>query len=589
MKEINNIFEKVIALFTPILNFIKSPNGKYFIIVYLILIIISVYFLSKYRKEALIKKNTDYITKNTNRSKAIESFNNYNKQIAEKLNKECSSDISNSIVYNQKKMETLPNKQGIFYFNNLERLLEEYISKNILTDIKNKKTLLDNYYLSLDTNLDSFVNKNFGLIMNIINEIMKMTPETIQELKYSNQQKIKEKIKKLNTNIKDEVVIEIQSEIRRIMSFDETRNALVITETPIPRIITNEIHERLYVKFYKDLLENKTFTEFCKLRNDIKKLETELESAYRGSYDTITSKENIVSGLTEKITSKKRKFAKIHQRYVLYLICLESFSNTIETKKLMKEELKKMSISTIQPANENTIDTITSAKSKLYGKLSSTPKLLNDEENDTTIDQNDRIAEREIASKYSSANMEYEKDLAKMNGDSRIDPVSIFSNVERSAISFLEGVRGGNSNSEQRETFKPKFDNDKSVLGTFLDNDDMNLSGSKSNYSRVDNSVSSFGSNINSKSNNVVEGFEDATSTKTANIETTGTINEDLLGNVGQQFYSISQNIMDNDMIKGVVGAIMKVLRLDNIQSSEQLGVLLIVVSALLFFIDLSS
>jgi hypothetical protein len=271
MEEINNIFKKVIIIFTPITNFIKSPNGKYFIIAYLIIMCISVYYLSQYRKEALIKKNTDFIQKNTNRSKAIETFNNYNKQIAEKLNKECSAAISNSIVYNQQQIETLPNKQGIFYFNNLERLLEEYISKNILSNIRDKKTLLDNYYLSLDNNLDSFANKYFGLIINVINDIMKMTPETIQELKYSNQQKIKEQIKKLNTTIKDEFVNEIQTELRRIMSFDETQNAVVITETPIPGIITNEIHERLYVKFYKDLLENKTFTEFCKLRDDIKK------------------------------------------------------------------------------------------------------------------------------------------------------------------------------------------------------------------------------------------------------------------------------------------------------------------------------
>jgi hypothetical protein len=550
---------------------------------------ISVYYLSQYRKEALIKKNTDYIQKNTNRSKAIETFNNYNKQIAEKLNKECTSAISNSIVYNQQQIETLPNKQGIFYFNNLERLLEEYISKNILSEIKTKTTLLDNYYLSLDNNLDSFVNKHFGLIMDTINSIMKMTPETIQELKYSNQQKIKEQIKKLNTSIKDEFVTEIQTELRRIMSFDETRNAIVITETPIPGIITNEIHERLYVKFYKDLLENKIFTDFCKLRDDIKKLESELESAYRGSYDTITSKENVVTGLTEKITNKKREFAKIHQRYTLYLICLESFSNTIETKKLMTEELKKMSISTIQPANENAVDNIMSAKSRLYGKLSSTPKLLSDDENKTTIDQNDRIAEREIVSKYSSANVDYEKDLAKMNGDTRIDPVSIFSNVERSAISFLEGVRGGNSTGG--DVFKPRFDNNKTVRGTFLANDDMNLSGSKSNYAKVGNSTSTLVSDgSTSKTNSVVEGFEDGTGETTATASgTTGTVNQDLLGNVGQQFYSISQNIMDNDMIKGVVGAIMKVLRLDNIQSSEQLGVLLIVVSALLFFIDLSS
>jgi hypothetical protein len=589
MEEINNIFKKVITIFTPITNFIKSPNGKYFIIAYLIIMCISVYYLSQYRKEALIKKNTDYIQKNTNRSKAIETFNNYNKQIAEKLNKECTSAISNSIVYNQEKINTLPNKQGIFYFNNLERLLEEYISKNILSNIRDKKTLLDNYYLSLDNNLDSFVNKYSGLIMDIINSIMKMTPETIQELKYSNQQKIKEQIKKLNSAIKDEFVTEIQTELRRIMSFDETRNAVVITETPIPGIITNEIHERLYVKFYKDLLENKIFTDFCKLRDDIKKLESELESAYRGSYDTITSKENVVTGLTEKITNKKREFAKIHQRYTLYLICLESFSNTIETKKLMTEELKKMSISTIQPANENAVDNIMSAKSRLYGKLSSTPKLLSDDENKTTIDQNDRIAEREIVSKYSSANVDYEKDLAKMNGDTRIDPVSIFSNVERSAISFLEGVRGGNSTGG--DVFKPRFDNNKTVRGTFLANDDMNLSGSKSNYAKVGNSTSTLVSDgSTSKTNSVVEGFEDGTGETTATASgTTGTVNQDLLGNVGQQFYSISQNIMDNDMIKGVVGAIMKVLRLDNIQSSEQLGVLLIVVSALLFFIDLSS
>jgi hypothetical protein len=197
-----------------------------------------------------------------------------------------------------------------------------------------------------------------------------------------------------------------------------------------------------------------------------------------------------------------------------------------------------------------------------------------------------------------------------MNGDTRIDPVSIFSNVERSAISFLEGVRGGNSNGG--EVFKPRFDNDKAVRGTFLANDDMNLSGNKSNYARVDNSISGLKSKDNSISglkskdnsisglksksksrtnNTVIEGFEDGTTTTSSNTTSSNseTINQDLLGNVGQQFYSISQNIMDNDVIKSVIGSIMKVLRLDNIQSSEQLGVLLVVVSALLFFIDLSS
>lgn len=604
MKEINYIFEKVISWFTPLLNFIKSPNGKYFIVVYLILMLISVYYLSKYRKEALINKNTDYILKNTNRSKAIEAFNNYNKHIAEKLNKECSVAISNSIIYNKEKIETLPNKQGIFYFNNLERLLEEYISKNILTNIASKKTFLDSYYLSLDNNLDSFVNKEFDKITQIISKIMTMNSETVQELKYSNQENILEQIKNLNKSIKSNLINEIQNELRRIMSFDETRNAVVINETPIPEIITNEIHERLYVKFYKDLLENKTFTDFCKLHDEIKTLEAELEKAYRGSYDTMTSKENVVSGIIGKITEKKRVYAKIHQKYTLYLLCLEAFSNTIETKKLMNEELKKMSISTIQPANENTIDNVMITKSRLYGKLSSTPKILNDEENKTTIDENERIVENEISSRYSNVNMEYEKDLSKMNGDTRIDPVSIFSNIEKNALSFLEGIRGGNSNSIQGEEFQQRFDNDKAVRGTFLANNDMDLLGNKSNYAKVNNvfnSISNSDSKFNSDSNfnslsnkKTIEGFVTSSSSKSKesnnkNESKTEKKQDDLLGNVSAQFLSISQSIMDNDLIKNIVSNIMKVLRLDNIQSSEQLGVLLIVVSTLLFFIDLSS
>lgn len=593
MNYINNIFEKVLKLFTLILNFIKSPNAKFFIFMYLILICISMFFLSKYRNVIISKKNTEYIKQNTNRQKAIENFNNYNKQIAEKLNKECSIAITNSIVYNKEKISTLPDKNGIFYFNNLERLIEEYVSKNILGDIKTKKPILDNYYLSLDINLDNFCNKEFDKIKDIITKIISMKPETIQELKYNNQEKLKDTIIKINENIKNVLVSDIQFELRRIMGFDETRDSLLINETPIPKIITNEIHERLYVKIYKDILQNNIFTDFCKLRSDIMKLEAELKSSYDLSYDTISSKENIISGLTEKITSKKREYIKINQKYTLYLICLEAFSNTQETKKIMTEELKKMSISNIQPANENSIDNIMLSKSKIYGKLSSTPKLLVDTENNIIIDQNDRIAEDKLTSQYSKANTNYEKDLKNMNGDTRIDPISIFNNVEKSAISFLESIRGGNNNKTNDELFKQRFDNDKAVRGTFLANDDMNLNGNNSNYKTVNTIKPKLDDNNNDNNNSIIEGFSNLSNknkktTKTTNNKSDNNTNN-LLDNLGSQFLSISQNIIDNELIKNIINIVMKLLKLENIKSSEQLGVLLISVSVLLFFIDISS
>lgn len=596
----DNIFNKILDLFTPILNFIKSPNGKYFIFAYLIIICISMYFLSSYRNKQIISQNTEHILKNTNREKAIESFNNYNKQIAEKIDKECSNILANTAKYNTDKKSVLPNKQGIFYFNNLERLIETYISNNILTDIKEKRDIIDNYYLSLDLLIDNMVKREFDNINNIITEIMKLSPELISELKYSNQQKVQSQIDNINTTVIDEFVNDIQTELRRIMSFDETRNAIVINETPIPEFIKKEIHERMYVKIYTFILENKVFADYCKLKTQINSTSAELESAYRKSYDTNSDKDSVVSELSKLLNELKRKYAITQQKYTLYLLCLNAFSTALKTKQLMQEELKKMSIGTIQPANDNVIDNMMSSKSRLYNKLSSTPKLLTTDEQ--IIDQNERIAESTIANKYSTLANNYETDLQKMNGDTRIDPISIFSNVEQSAISFLEGIRGGNTTTNQDEIFKTRFDNDTAVRGTFLANDDMDLNSNKSNYKTVafnnynnSESYNGYGDGNRKENATTIEGFENGVDGGNAGVD--GSVNDggndgensDLLQNVSSQFLSLSKGIMDNDMIQTILQSFMRILNLDNIKSSEQLGVLLIVISVLLYFIDLSS
>jgi len=616
--ETNNLFTKILQIFTPLIDFIKSKNGKYFLIIYLVLIIISVYILNKYKQQQLINNNNKHIIKNSNREKAIESFNNYNKQIAEKLSKQCSLALEDTNKYIDEEKKTLPNKDGLFYFANLEILIKEYVIKNILDDIKTKKELLDTFYLSLDSNLDNFVNQEFTKISSIINEYLQLKYETQNELKYTIQEKIKTQFNNIKSKINLDIINDMDIQLRRIMSFDETRG-ITINETPIPKNIKDEIYERLYFTTYNYILDNNLFPDLCNIKQELNIINNDLESAYRRSYDTMEDKRLIISSLNNKLKNKQPQFSKIQNKYTLYLLCLEEFSTSLNTKKLMKEELKKMSISQIQPANELIIDNINNIKHNIYGKISSIPKVLNIDA-EQTIDLNERDADNTIANQFSTITNNYEKELINRKGDTRIDPISIFSNVENSAIKFLEGIRGGNSNNENK--FTNRFIKDNSVRGSYLNNDDLDIqdkqkskyftlnnitlnNNSNNQYSSNDSIIEGFNNlqnnsniqnnnildnTINNKNNNNTINDKNNNNTTNKNITNNNINNDnDLLKSVGTQFLGISESIMNNPIIQNIIKVLMNVLRLDNIKSSEQLGLLLIIISILLFFIDLSS
>jgi hypothetical protein len=622
MTDINEnkiIIDKIFNLFNPIINFIKTTNGKLLLIIYVLLIIISLYFLNKYKKEQTIENNINYIQNNTSRNKAIEAFNNYNKELAKKLSQQCNNILNNNNDNtNDDNDDILPiNKNGLFYFNNLEELIKSYIKNNILGDINDNKIIIDNYFLSLDVILDTFVKSYFNKIIKIIKKI---TPE----LKYSIISNINDIFNNIDIYINENIINDMEEQLRELISFNETKSQL-ITETPIPTFIKKELYERFYYEIYTYQKKNKIFKNLCLARKNMTKLKNELNSAYRQSYDTNIQKDKIVKTLTSKIEDEKNIFNKLYTKYEIYLMILKHFSTDINNKKLLKKEIDKITTSNIQPSNETILDNINSTKKKIKSKLSSTPQMLNN--NDITYDKNDIKVENILSQQYSKNATQYENELLNRNGDMKLDPVKIFSDVEQGAINFLQNINNTTSN-KINENFISKFEMDKANRGFYLQNDDLDINNKhKSQYINNNdyNSYNSFyninkniinnnldneninnnldneninnnldneninnnlnneniNNNLNNENiNNNIETFKNPDNKKKDN---------NLLNIVGAQFLNISEIISNNTIITNIINNIFNILKLNDIKSSEQLGFLLIIISIILYFIDLSS
>ena len=635
---ISNIIEKILTLLQPITTFITSTRGKYFLLIYLILMIISIYVIQVYKSRKLKQQEYENIINNSSRNEAIESFNNYNQQIIQKLSKECNDVLEDSKYNPDTELNDTIAKKGLFYFN-IEENYKTYILKNLIN--KNISTsqinIIDNILLSLDTNLSILVNKNLSPILDAINNTDNFIKKIKQKQKMDYDKKNREELKyvridninNLYVNIikqlDDNIILELENESSNQLNFNEDYG-LTINETPLPKLIKNELYERFYYKIYLDYKNKNIFKQLCKQKKKLTQQSLELNNMFQKSYDTDLQKQKSITNLENDINISKADLIRLQNKYELYLRTLEMFSTSRDTINKLKKQLLSLSNTNIQPANENIIDYLNTYKNNEKSKLSSSPFILSNTEQD-------KIAESLTTNKLNALNKQYEDELKAKNSDTRLDIIKMFSDTETNVIGFLDNIY----NTKSRNN-KVRFDNDLSDRGTWLK--DNTISKNDNNIYYLDNNLTNninekLNSNINEKQNktynlenkklkptqifnnsknnktmsnqtnnkSIIEEFNniendtktetkkksDVTNSNNNENENINATNSGLPEQVITQFLNITKSLIDNETINKFIKYIFKLLKLDNIKTSEQFGVMLVIVSALLFFIDLSS
>lgn len=659
---ITNIINSILSALKPITTFITSYDNKHFIIAYIIILVIVAYLIQVYRNRKLKQQEYNNIIKNTSRSKAIESFNNYNQQIIEKLYKECNDTLSDP-TYNPDTDITKDTliKQGLFYLD-IETQYRAYILKNLINKSLNvsKTNTIDNLLLNLDTELNVIVNKHVPNYIDIINNtnnfiktITKQSDRDLnikdtEEYKYIRISKLQEVYDSIIKELNDTLLIEFDNNTRTQLSFDES-NGVAMMETPLLDLIKMELFERIYYKIYLDYKEKNIFVELCSTRKGLTDSTLELNSMFQKSFDTDTRKQNSILSKEREIETLKVSLTRLQNIYELYLRTLKLFSTSRDTNDKLKKKILSISNSDIQPSNENIIDYLNTYKNNEKSKLSSSPSNL-------SIDTDMSItAENITASHLNELNASWNTELKNRNNDTRLDIGKIFSDTEESVIGFLDNIY----KTESRNNTS-RFDTTLSDRGFWLQNPnkpdpkhyylDNNLRNNidvhlnsvniNTNLDTKSNLDTNSNLNINYKLNNninnnisqnnnitqnnmvntkpIIEGFEDiennAQNTNTNTDTDTNTNNSvnnnlrgsnlpanrlvtrdarnnetDLLEQIGSQFLNITKTLMNNAVIQRIFRSIMQLLKLDNIKTSEQVGVLLVIASILLYFIDLSS
>ena len=581
----HNITQSITDTLDTFTQKIKNTPTSSFIILYIILAICcAIYMVGLRRKMVSDSKKS----KSTKREKAIEKFANYKKELVDEYALTCQDDIQQLI---DKDIEKPNNTLETAYHNNIfiEKLLqqipngkEEVIKTFLLNtnpDVEDLNTILDDYTKNLLLTTDDFIKENKNSLQ---------FDDTI----------ITNYISLLNANIISYFNTDIAKNINNLMdtkTFD-TRN--IIDE------FVKEVNYRLFFSLRN--LSRKVYIKQC------------------DNEKQLTSDE----GLLNQELSNQIKSQDEYRRNILYVMTYLIGENNI-LKQEAQKEYNKLQTESIQPRSEKVLTNISNVSKKLT--------------NAADYYSGKMTGEFDLGKAFSNQYNNYLANQSKNDLEMLINPVSAIDNLEQGTLSLLEKIQNKINNNSKQITSKSlstnMLNNNVMTNNTTIFNNGVDTTNRGSllvNTPSITKQQSkvSVGNSINNKANNnnkVIEGFQSDIEeqkliektdiqiktpkiTKTNlikpqknNTNTNSTLgNLDNLNNLDKE---VSKNLLESsNYFLQIVNSFMKYLNenvlplfadedtrkavLDLFQQEENsipFGILLIGLSIVLFFIQISS
>lgn len=526
-------------------------NSSVLIYIYAGLVIICIIYLYFYRQK-LVKKQTEQ----TKRSVAIEKFQNYTKTAADLVSNQMKSGHTEgfanpelNLPSNQKQaalgakclqdgntsaipdMPTIPDDE--FLIPGLFEKIHERVIKQTLK--RGQDLILNNIVLALTKDVITHAG-------DVYNDIRKLYMDATPSNEFSQEEQLGLFFNNLDSTLTTFITTKLDN---RLNTAFEQSQILTTNQATVNQAIIQEIKERVFARIYTDA--KTTYAQYCRSQSE---LGQKLESA--------TAAELRFRLLTQQIQRR------------LMLSALIKLTESPETIAAIQAELSRLKDSTIQPALEADLDTINSRR---MGRMGMAVK-----------ESQDQISG--IISGLPSANAykSYLDSVARREMLTKIDPISALDKMEKSTIGFLEqlglelGPEQFTSSSIQQPSGKSAMNNrfvsQPSNLGSYL----------HATKTKETKEISINNSSSRNNTGSIKEGFADQTTTTTT---TASKIDERTLAGQITGWAKYVYDFLKSHFDSELTAQAEKILTDEN--NMLPIGIILIMASILLYFIDLSS
>ena len=566
-------------------NIKNIPNSTYIMLYILLAICCAIYMIGLRRKMISDTKKV----KATKRDKAIEKFSNYKQELIDEYTLTCKDDIQQLVdTENNKVRDTLET----VYYNNL-------LVETILQQIPNgKEELIKTFLLNpnpdetdLNTDLEEYTK-------NLLKTTNTFIEENAEKLQF-NDMIITNYISLLNSGITTYFNTVFAKKINNLIDTKSFDTRKVINE------FIKEVNYRLF--FALRNLSRKEYVKQCKNKDQLTSTDT---------------------GIYNKELVDKINYQDEYRKNILYVMTYLIGEDNI-LKREAQKEYNKLQSENIQPNSEKVLTNIRNASKNLT--------------NPADYYSGKITGEFDLGNAFANQYNDYVAKQSKTDLEMLVNPVSAIDNLEQGTLSFLQKIQNKiNKNSEQITSKSPAINmlnntvmnNNNTIFNNNIDTTNRGSLLVKTPRTHQNNKVL-LGTSIktNNKTNtrtriinnNVIEGFESViqeeediqeenqknsniTLTKATKINSTKPkkSNDINLTNLDK---AVSGNLMEtSNYFLQIVNSFMKYLNenilplfadtetrnavLDLFQQEENsipFGILLIGLSIMLFFIQVSS
>ncbi len=327
-------------------------------------------------------------------------------------------------------------------------------------------------------------------------------------------------------------------------------------------LIAREVRERLFGKVDND--SRRMFRDLCSTNSQINKLEKELLMA-----DSTRALE-----INKQLDQLKFQQADQQSRYRLTLLVLAKLATKQATRETIQKQTESLAEMSIQPTSLNQADVIRGS-----------PVIQRPDGTYTSP------GEVDLSRQYSGAYQQYLDDLKTREGDTIIDPLRILGSLEEGTVNLLSGLSRGrpqevqirlgnqsnNLGSWMSNAAKPPASDANFRLGPAMTNREVELLSQKPKTTEpVKEGFQSGGSSQATTTNSKITNSTTIKNKSPAGLEGT------LVG-----FASYAMDILGSYIGQDTVQTAKTVITDEN--NMVPIGFVLIVLSILLYFIDISS
>jgi hypothetical protein len=535
-----------------------------YIFIYAGLVLVSVIYLYYYRQNL-----TKQAAEQTKRNQAIEKFKTYT-QIATRQGKQQThegfesgkgyrlpSDNKASALgarcmpENGGQSSVVPNMVPIpddeFLLPNLSNDIHARVNKQTLK--RGQDLVINNIIIAFTKDVITFAGDTYADIQKII---LAATPAT----EFTQEERLELFFNRLDQNI--DTMVRAKLDARLTTAFEQSQ-ILTTNADSVRKTIGREIKERVFARLYNDARQLQG--EICRTQSE---LAQKIESASAGEIRF------------------KLQTVQIQHRQILQ--SLVRLTETPATAEAIRKELSQLADTVIQPAMETDLDTINSRRLGRMGMFLSEAQNIPNGPGD--LEQ--QLGQIPSANAYK----DYLMAVAKKESEFKIDPINALDKMERSTIGFLEqlGVELGMTTSTSGINRQPnlaQYSTDQA--NTTLSTASVAAANNRFSTGQPSNRGSWMDAKTSQntkKSQNTREGFVTTQSNKNELTQQ----QQDLEAQLGTQITGWSRYIYDfikSNFDSEITARAERILTDEN--NMVPLGILLILGSVLLYFIDLSS